>query len=70
MTTPLIERYREFLPVGPATPVVSLGEGYTPLIPLPRLSARFDIEVHATPQHLTIRLTHATTERTIEAPGS
>ncbi len=47
MTTPLIERYREFLPVGPETPVVSLGEGGTPLIPLPRLSARFDIEVHA-----------------------
>ncbi|MBJ7456738.1 MAG: threonine synthase [Thermoleophilia bacterium] len=47
MTTPLIERYREFLPVGPATPVISLGEGDTPLIPLPRLSARFDIEVHA-----------------------
>lgn len=29
-----------------------------------------DIEVHATPQHLTLRLTHAATERTIEAPGS
>ncbi len=47
MTTPLIERYREFLPVGPDTPIVSLGEGGTPLIPLPRLSARYDIEVHA-----------------------
>ena len=47
MTTPLIERYREFLPVGPDTPIVSLGEGDTPLIPLPRLSARYDIEVHA-----------------------
>jgi threonine synthase len=47
MTTPLIDRYREFLPVGPDTPIVSLGEGDTPLIPLPRLSARYDIEVHA-----------------------
>jgi len=28
----LVERYREFLPVGPATPVVSLGEGATPLV--------------------------------------
>lgn len=47
MTMPLIERYREFLPVGPDTPVISLGEGDTPLVPLPRLSARYDIEVHA-----------------------
>jgi threonine synthase len=47
MTAPLITRYREFLPVGPDTPIVSLGEGDTPLIPLPRLSARYDIEVHA-----------------------
>ena len=38
MTTPLIDRYREFLPVGPDTPIVSLGEGDTPLIPLPRLA--------------------------------
>ncbi len=28
----LVERYREFLPVGPSTPVVSLGEGATPLV--------------------------------------
>ena len=38
MTTPsharpqLVERYREFLPVTDATPVVSLGEGATPLV--------------------------------------
>ena len=38
--TPLIERYRDFLPVGPDTPIVSLGEGGTPLVPLPRLSER------------------------------
>ena len=28
----VIERYREFLPVSPATPIISLGEGNTPLI--------------------------------------
>ena len=28
----LVERYREFLPVGDATPIVSLGEGATPLL--------------------------------------
>ena len=44
---PLIERYRDLLPVGPDTPVVSLGEGATPLVPLPRLSERLGVEVHA-----------------------
>jgi threonine synthase len=34
----LIEEYREFLPVTAATPVVTLLEGATPLIPAPRLS--------------------------------
>ena len=38
MTTPLIERFRERLPVSDATPVVSLGEGSTPLLPAPRLA--------------------------------
>jgi threonine synthase len=36
----VIERYREFLPVSSATPVISLGEGSTPLIYSPRLSER------------------------------
>jgi threonine synthase len=36
----LIECYREFLPVSPATPIISLGEGNTPLIYSPRLSER------------------------------
>lgn len=36
----VIERYRDFLPVTAATPVVSLGEGDTPLIFSPRLSER------------------------------
>ena len=35
----VIARYREFLPVSEATPIVSLGEGGTPLISSPRLSA-------------------------------
>ena len=39
MTTSLIERYRDRLPVSPQTPVVSLGEGSTPLLPAPRLAA-------------------------------
>ena len=34
----VIERYREFLPVTESTPIVSLGEGGTPLISSPRLS--------------------------------
>jgi len=36
----VIEHYREFLPVSPSTPIISLGEGNTPLIYSPRLSAR------------------------------
>jgi threonine synthase len=35
----VIERYREYLPVTEATPIVSLSEGSTPLIYSPRLSA-------------------------------
>src|SRR4051812_39859756 len=34
----VIDRYREFLPVSDSTPIVSLGEGGTPLIFSPRLS--------------------------------
>src|SRR5438034_8480381 len=36
----VIEHYREFLPVSPSTPIISLGEGDTPLIYSPRLSER------------------------------
>jgi len=36
----VIERYREFLPVSASTPIVSLGEGNTPLIYCPQLSKR------------------------------
>ena len=36
----LIERYRDRLPVSAATPVVTLGEGSTPLLEAPRVSER------------------------------
>jgi threonine synthase len=36
----VIERYRDFLPVSEETPIISLGEGSTPLVHAPRLSAR------------------------------
>jgi threonine synthase len=41
----LIDRYRERLPFAPGDPVVSLGEGSTPLIPAPRLSEQARTEV-------------------------
>ena len=34
----VIQRYRSFLPVSDRTPVVTLGEGGTPLVPAPRLT--------------------------------
>jgi threonine synthase len=36
----VIEEYRAFLPVSERTPVVTLLEGGTPLLPAPRLSER------------------------------
>ena len=45
MTTPA-ERYRDRLPLDSGWHVVSLGEGSTPLIPAPRISARLGVEVH------------------------
>src|SRR5438270_7551113 len=36
----VIARYRKYLPVTESTPVVSLGEGNTPLVFCPRLSKR------------------------------
>jgi threonine synthase len=41
----LIERYRERLPFAPEDPVVTLGEGSTPLIRAPRLSERVGANV-------------------------
>ena len=43
---PLIERYREWLPVDARTPVVTLLEGSTPLVAAPRLSERIGIETY------------------------
>ena len=45
MTTALIDRYRSRLPVSDTTPVISLGEGSTPLLAAPRLSERFGVEI-------------------------
>src|ERR1700683_2433264 len=42
----LIERYRERLPFAPGDPIVSLGEGSTPLVLAPALSERVGAEVH------------------------
>ena len=39
----LLERYRAFLPVTDATPDLSLGEGFTPLVPLRRLGAQIGV---------------------------
>jgi len=41
----LADRYRDRLPLGDATPVVSLGEGSTPLLSAPRLSERLGVEL-------------------------
>jgi len=40
----VIDRYREFLPVTDRTPVVTLNEGNTALIPATRLQAALGIE--------------------------
>src|SRR6201996_5926548 len=45
MPAGLIERYRERLPFAAEDPVVSLGEGSTPLVFAPRLSDRAGVEV-------------------------
>jgi threonine synthase len=42
----LIENYRERLPVTDATPVITLHEGNTPLVPAPALSARTGCDVY------------------------
>ncbi len=41
----VIEAYRDRLPVGPTTPVITLFEGGTPLVPAPRIAERADAEV-------------------------
>jgi threonine synthase len=42
----LIDRYRDRLPVTANTPVVSLGEGSTPLLHAPRISTRLGVELY------------------------
>jgi len=39
----LIERYREFLPVTDATPIITLGEGFTPLVRLDHIGKRIGL---------------------------
>ncbi|MEA2545622.1 MAG: threonine synthase [Chloroflexota bacterium] len=39
----LVERYRAFLPISDATPELTLGEGFTPLMAAPRLGARIGV---------------------------
>lgn len=39
----LVERYREFLPITAATPIVSLGEGNTPLVRLDHIGKRIGV---------------------------
>src|SRR5437763_15006314 len=41
----VISRYRTYLPVSEATPIITLGEGSTPLVIAPRLSERIDCRV-------------------------
>lgn len=46
MTIPLAERYRDRLPIADSTPIVSLGEGSTPLLHARRLSERLGVELY------------------------
>ena len=45
LTAGLIERYRDRLPVSDQTPVVSLGEGSTPLVHAPSISERLGVDL-------------------------
>ncbi|MCU0484071.1 MAG: hypothetical protein MUC54_07380, partial [Chloroflexi bacterium] len=40
----LLDRYRAFLPVSEATPRISLGEGFTPLVHAERLGAAWGLD--------------------------
>ena len=42
---PLIERYADFLPVTDKTPIVSLLEGYTPLVRVDRLASQISDKI-------------------------
>lgn len=43
----LLKEYKEFLPVTKDTPLISLLEGNTPLVPLETLSKELDVEIYA-----------------------
>ena len=45
MRAPLAERYADRLPLDASTPIVTLGEGGTPLLRAPRLSERLGLDV-------------------------
>ena len=45
VSSSLVERYRDRLPLAPGVEIVTLGEGSTPLLPAPRLSERLGAEV-------------------------
>ena len=47
----VIDRYRTWLPVTEATPVITLGEGSTPLVPAQVLSEELGCEVWLHPNH-------------------
>ena len=40
----LVERYRRFLPITDATPALTLGEGFTPLVRASRLGSTIGLE--------------------------
>lgn len=42
----LLEKYKEYLPVTDKTPMISLAEGNTPLIPLPNLSKELGVTLY------------------------
>src|SRR6266511_1321381 len=46
MPQPLIERYRDSLPLEPDDPIVTLNEGSTPLVKAPTLSERLSVDVY------------------------
>lgn len=43
----LLEKYAQYFPVTSKTPILSLGEGNTPLIPLDNLSLKLGVELYA-----------------------
>ncbi len=42
----LLERYRDDLPIGDRTPLISLGEGQTPLVPARRISETLGLDLY------------------------